>query len=143
MYGLTIRFLADNSTLVRFDGIDASWTFTALKGPYGVLEKYDLFVGSKISLFGRHLTISSANGAACRWIRQEKTRLEKQQAEFRRRIESVGQTPCVRKREKETAQSIARTLKGDEYTNLRFLLKDSARLGEQLAKLGLASKVVK
>jgi hypothetical protein len=141
MYGLTIRYQKNGTTMIKFDGIDATWTYTALKGPYGCLEMHDLFIGAQITLFGRHLTISAANSAACKWISKEKKRLEKQQEEFRRKIESIGEIPCVRRKDTSNVKNITRVGKLDEQTNLRLLLKENARLGEQLAKLGLAQRL--
>jgi len=92
-------------------------------------------------VFGRHLTISSANTAACQWNEAESQCLVKQQELFRKKIESVGEVPCVRKKvENGKIGSIAR---GDAHYgkhNLRMILKDNAKLGEQLFKLGLALK---
>ncbi len=141
MYGLTIRYQRNGTTMIKFDGIDATWTYTALKGPYGCLEMHDLFIGAKITLFGRHLTISAANSAACKWIAKEKKRLEKQQEAFRKKIESIGEIPCVKRKESSNVKDITRVGKLDEHTNLRLVLKENARLGEQLAKLGLAQRL--
>lgn len=141
MYGLTIRYQKNRTTMIKFDGIDATWTYTALKGPYGCLEMHDLFVGAKVTLFGRHLTISAANSAACKWISKEKKRLEKQQEEFRRKVESIGEIPCVKRKDSSNVKDITRVGKLDEQTNLRLLLKENARLGEQLANLGLAQRL--
>ena len=67
-YGMIIRFFTDGSTQVKFDGVDAEWIFTVLDGPYGPVDKYDLFIGAKVKVFGRHLTISSANVSVCHEI---------------------------------------------------------------------------
>jgi hypothetical protein len=141
LYGLTIRFLENGDTLLKFDGIDGEWTFTSLKGPYGCLEMYDLYIGAKINVFGRHLTISSANAAACHWIQSEQARLEKQQDEFRKKIELLGEVPCVKKKLTNTIRHITRNEKTAGQTNLRQILKDNARLGEQLANLGLGAQL--
>jgi hypothetical protein len=143
LYGLTIRFLDNGDTLLKFDGINGEWTFTALKGPYGVLEMQDLFIGARVNVFGRHLTISSANAAACNWIQSEQARLEKEQEEFRRKIESLGEVPCIRKKTISTIRDITRNAKTAGQTNLRQILKDNARLGDQLASLGLADQIVR
>jgi hypothetical protein len=140
---LTIRFLDNGDTLLKFDGINGEWTFTALKGPYGVLEMQDLFIGARVNVFGRHLTISSANAAACNWIQSEQARLEKEQEEFRRKIESLGEVPCIRKKTISTIRDITRNAKTAGQTNLRQILKDNARLGDQLASLGLADQIVR
>lgn len=141
LFGLTIRYLENGTTMIRFDGIEGEWTYSALKGPYGCLEMHDLFVGAKINLFGRHLTISACNSAASKWIDKERKRLEKQQEEFRRKIESIGATPVVKKREAQTIRHITRDAKTVAQANLRLLLKENARLGEQVASLGLAMRL--
>jgi hypothetical protein len=141
LYGLTLRFLETGEMLLKFDGIDGEWTFTSLKGPYGCLEMSDLYIGARIQVFGRHLTISSANAAACHWIFNETARLKKQQEEFQKRVESVGQVPCIQRKPVSTIRHITRNSKTIGHTNLRQLMKENARLGEQLANLGLAHQI--
>lgn len=140
MYGLTLRFdLSNGTTSVRFDGVaNSDWTFTALKGPYGALEPHDLYVGAKVQVFGRHLTISTANSAAVRWIEREAKRLNNLQAKFRKRIESVGQKPIVIAPKPEVVRHVERENKKAGQINMRKLLTDVSKLGEQLANLGLA-----
>lgn len=139
LYGLTLRVLGAR-TCIKFDGMDGQWEYIALKGPFGSLELHDLFIGAKVSVFGRHLTISSANLAACEWIDKERRRLGKQADEFRRRIESVGHVPVVRKVDVQSVKHIMRDSKTKGQVNLRNILKDNAKLGEQLASLGMANR---
>lgn len=143
LYGLTIRVnpLDSSHTFIRFDGMDGQWEYVALKGPHGSLELHDLFIGAKVTVFGRHLTISSANLAAVQWVEKEHKRLLKQQDIFRRKIENVGQVPVVRKSDAQSVKHITRDAKIKGQVNLRAVLKDNAKLGEQLANLGLASRV--
>jgi hypothetical protein len=140
VYGLTLRYnIQDGTTSVRFDGVsDSEWTFAALKGPYGAIEPHDLFVGAKIEIFGRHLTISSGNSHALHWIVHEAHRLQKLQEKFRLKIESVGHKPIVKPHERKVINHITRDVKTAGHVNLRKILNDTARLGEQLAQLGLA-----
>lgn len=140
MYGLTLRYDQENGTTsVRFDGVSNSdWTFTALKGPYGLLEPHDLYVGAKVEVFGRHLTISTANSAAVKWIERESRRLTALQAKFRKRIESVGQKPVVIAPRPQVVRHVERENKKAGQINLRKLLSDISKLGDQLAQLGLA-----
>lgn len=144
IYGLTLRFNPDDgSTLVKFDGVrEGEWTFTSLQGPCGVLEMHDLFIGAKIEVFGRHLTISTANGPAARWIHSESKRLMKMQNAFRARIESVGHKPVVPKPEIQAVKNIMRDTKTSSMANLRKMSMDCAKLGEQVAQLGLAQMAV-
>lgn len=140
LYGLTLRVFPDEvgKTLLKFDGMDGQWDYIALKGPYGSLELHDLYIGAKVTVFGRHLTISSANRAAVHFIDEERGRLMRQQSEFRRKIESLGHVPVVRKVESQAVKHIVRDSKTKGHVNLRALIKDTAKLGEQLAALGLA-----
>lgn len=140
MYGLTLRYnIADGTTSLRFDGVSNSdWTFTALKGPFGALEPQDLYVGARVEVFGRHLTISSANSASVRWIENEAKRLGKLQDRFRKKIESVGQKPIVIPPKPGVIRNVERVNKKAGQINLRKLLNDVSKLGEQLAQLGLS-----
>lgn len=144
VHSLTIRYYdgEDRKTMVRIDGMDAQWTFSALEGPYGAIGKHDLYIGAKITIFGSHMTISGANSIACKWIAKEAKRLEKQQAHFQGQIESVGQMPAVRRQHyKEVLRHVDRESKSQGQRNLRKLLNENAKLGEQLADLGLARQL--
>lgn len=138
LYGLMIRYFEDHNTLIKFDGIDGEWIFTSLKGPYGRLTQHDLYIGAQVTVFGRHLTILSCNAAAVQWAEREHKRLEKQQELFRSKILSVGQRPCVLKPEAQTIKHITRDQKAVVHVNLRKMLNENARLGEQLSSLGLS-----
>jgi hypothetical protein len=47
-FGLTIRYYdEDGRTIVKFDGLDGGWHLTTLDGPYGPLDRNDLFLGAK------------------------------------------------------------------------------------------------
>lgn len=145
MYGLSLKFNpVDGSCLIKFDGIlDGQWSYTSMKGPYGPIEMHDLTVGSTIEVFGRRLTISSANSTAVKWINREAKRLNKIQDEFRRKIESVGQKPCIpAKAESGTVQHITRDNKVSGHINLRKILNENARLGEQISHLGMAQVLI-
>eukprot|EP01031_Cornospumella_fuschlensis_P045655 gene45655-55883_t len=144
LYGLTLRVFPDEvgKTLLKFDGMDGEWEYIALKGPYGSLELHDLYIGAKVSVFGRHLTISSANRAAVHFIDEERRRLMRQQEAFRQKIESLGHVPVVRKAESHAVKHIVRDHKTKGHVNLRALMKDNAKLGEQLASLGLAAHML-
>ncbi len=141
LYGLTLRVVPDDmgKIYIKFDGMAGQWEYAALKGPYGSLELHDLFIGAKLNVFGRHLSISSANHEALRWIDKEQQHLMKQQENFRKLIERVGQVPVVRRPAAKAVQHITRDVKTKGQVNLRNLLKDNAKLGEQLASLGLTS----
>ena len=137
LYSLFIRYYA-NQTIVKFDGIDGEWIYSNLKGPYGLVEQEDLFIGAKVTVFGRHLSISSINTAATKWIAKTEKILRKQQEAFCGRIESVNAIPCVKKTQPTASRNITRENKGIGNCNLRKLKNENARLGEQIASLGLA-----
>lgn len=143
LYGLTLRFYAEQQrTLIKFDGLVGEWVYSAIKGPYGPMEQMDFFIGAKVNVFGRHLTISSASGSAIRWIEKERKRLEKQQERFREKITAVGQVPCIKGKDTSIVRHITRgadILPG--HTDLRKLLLCNARLGAQLAALGLSEQL--
>ena len=47
-YGLILRYFEDQSTQIKFDGVEGEWLLTALEGPYGPMDRYDLFIGAKV-----------------------------------------------------------------------------------------------
>jgi hypothetical protein len=136
-YGLTIRFFEDQQTMVRIDGIDGQWLFSALEGPHGPLTRYDLFIGAKVTVFGRHLTISSANASVCHWIEVEARKLEKRIAWLQSKIEEGGDTPCVRREPPKTIRHIQRSAQPEGHSNLRKLCIDKSKLQNQLCDMGL------
>lgn len=143
LYGLTFRYYEQSQkTLIRFDGLLGDWVYSVLQGPYGPLEHIDFFIGAKIKVFGRQVTISSASGSAIRWIEAQRKRLEKQQERFREKILAVGQVPCVKPKAPDVVRHITR---GDSseagHTDLRKLMMVNAKLGEQLVSLGLCDQL--
>jgi hypothetical protein len=142
LYGLSLRFYEEGGgrTLIKFDGLVGEWVFSTLQGNYGPIDQHDLYIGAKITVFGRHLTISSASGSAMRWIEKEKRRLEKHQDYFREKIATVGKVPCVKGKDATCIRHITRD-KPPGQVDLRRLQLDTARLGEQIASLGLSSQL--
>ena len=145
IFGLTIRYyLQSLETLIKFDGIDGEWVNTEISGPSGdSLDQYDLFIGAKVIVFGRHLTISSASNKAIQWIEREKKRLEKQQESFRQMITCIGKIPCIRER---AAPDIVRHITRGRaippgHENLRRLKMENVKLGEQVVTLGLGGQL--
>jgi len=143
LYGLTLRYYEEShKTVIRFDGIVGDWVYSMIQGPYGPLEHKDFFVGAKITVFGRHLTISSASGTAIRWIERERKRLEKQQEMFREKIMAVGKVPCVKGKPTDIVRHITRGAPIEPgHADLRKISMINARLGEQLASLGLSDQL--
>jgi len=138
-YGLTLRYFEDGSTVVRFDGLDGQWVFSQLEGTHGPIERYDLFVGAKIRVFGRHLTISSTSASTCQWIDEEGKRLQKRQDWLQSKIESVGAVPVVRRNEPIGVKCNFTKKANSGNADLRRLHGENAKLAAQLAELGMGS----
>ena len=139
LFGLTIRYYSETGqTLVKFDGIVGEWLFSQLKGPYGSIEQLDLFIGAKVNVFGRHLSISAASAEAINWIERAKKRLEKQQRAYQEKIISVGKNPVVAVKTPGPVRHITRGVRPPGTCDLRRLALENARLGEQIADIGLA-----
>lgn len=138
---MIIRCYDDMSTQIKFDGVEGEWLFTTLEGPYGPVDRYDLFIGAKIKVFGRHLTISSANATVCHWIDQQSKKLEHKIKWLQEKIEKVGSVPIIRRDAPKVMRHITRSEKAAGYQNLRKLKIDLAKLGEQLSELGLSHLV--
>ncbi len=130
-------FLQDGSTRVKFEGVTGEWLLTVLEGPYGPVDRYDLFIGAKIKLFGRSLTIAAANASVCHWIDVRGKELKKLVMWFQNKIETVGAIPVIRRIAPTVTRYIVRSNKAEGHQNLRKLKIDIAKLGEQLADLGL------
>lgn len=141
-YGLTIRYnIEDGSSVVKFDGVDAKWYMNVLEGPYGPIERWDLFIGAKVRIFGRHLSITSANASVCHWNDVQAKKLMKKQEWLRQKIESVGAVPVVRRQVPVSIKNIVRASKAEGRTDLRRLFNENTKLYEQLTKLGLAGTI--
>lgn len=144
-FGVVIRYFGDQRTMIRFDGVDARWEYSLLQGAHGPVGRYDLFVGARVKLFGRQLTISSCNATVCHAIEMEGKRLMKKQAWLQTRIESLGGTPVVRRTNDAggtVIRNIQRSSKSYGSTNLRRLHRENCRLKEQMAGMGLGQVVL-
>lgn len=134
-YGLTLRLFPDSSIQIKFTGVESEWNFTSLKGPYGAITIHDLFIGSRVSIFGKSVTINSSSLLASKYLHSEAVKLLKQQEKYQLKIESIGIKPCIKKKDYKTLLQTKLLTK----LNLRQLLKENAKLGEQLSILGLAN----
>lgn len=142
-YGLLMRYFLDNgNTLVKFDGIEGEWQLGELEGPFGPADRNDLFIGGKVKLFGRSLTISTANASVCHLIDIEGKRLQNMIKWLQTKIETVGAVPVIRREVPTMTRHIQRNSKAEGHQNLRKLKTKIARLGEQLAHLGLSYLLV-
>jgi hypothetical protein len=138
-YGLVMRYYEDGSTDIKFDGVDGMWVATQLEGHYGPIEKIDLFVGAKIKIFGRHLSINSTGASTTHWIEEEGKRLMKQQNWLQERVESVGKVPIIRRPPPIGPLSFSgRSSKPAGGDNLRMITVNNGKLLEQLATLGMS-----
>lgn len=140
-FGLTIVYSVEHQkTLVKFDGIDnARWQYSLLEGFHGPVDRYDLFIGSRVKLLGRTLTISSAKNDAVEWIDREYKILLRKQEFLITKVESVGKKPVVRRQTTEGMNNIKRDFKGTGgRCDLRKILNGNKKLSDQLAGLGLA-----
>ena len=140
-YGLVIRYFEDGQTIIKFDGLDGKWHYSQLEGQYGPIERYDLFIGARVKVFGRHLTVSATSASTCHWIDIEGKKLQKHQEWLQAKIESVGAVPLVRRQPPTAIKHIVRASKSAGNTDLRRLANENARLSEQIANLGLGSSV--
>lgn len=143
IFGLTIRFIInDERTIVRLDGQNTDWDYVVLEGPYGPATRHDLFIGSKIKVYGRNLIIRAANREACQWIDKEYKRMVKQQDSMQMRIEKCGLIPVV---QRVYAPPILINTRGGPGSggrcDLTRMRRDISRLGEQLVNIGMAQEM--
>jgi hypothetical protein len=137
-YGLTVRWYMDRSVTITFDGLEGKWDLSHLEGLYGPIERIDLFVGAKLNIFGRKMSINSCGASTCKWIEDEGQRLKKQQNWLQERVESVGKVPVVRRPPpKGPLQNSGRGGRPAGSDDLRRMTTENSKLLEQLAKIGM------
>ena len=89
-------------------------------------------------IFGRHLTITSADASVCRWIEKKGEKLTKKVAWLQEKIEKVGAVPIIRREAPVMTRNIVRATNSAGHQNLRKLKNDIGKLSEQLVDLGLS-----
>lgn len=90
-YGMNLLFFPNDQHFeITFDGVRACWRFSRIDGPYGPIDEDDLFIGSKIIVFDRHLTITSANSDICRMIDAKGLLLKKRISWLQAKLEAIG-----------------------------------------------------
>lgn len=137
-YGLTLKyFLEDKHFELVFDGVDAVWKYSKMDGIYGPIDKYDLFIGSKITFFGRHLSISSTNSNICRIIDNTENKMKKKREYLQQKIEMIGAIPIVKRAAQERIREITRSSSKTGHGNLRKIRNECMKLSEQMGELGL------
>ena len=141
-FGLLIRYYDNRDTFVKIDG-SGDWQNTLIETRSGIADKYDLFIGSKIKVFGRHLTICSCSVAVCGEIDSMGNKLRSNQEWLRSKIESVGAVPVVPAPKDMNKDALQLRYTSTGKANLRKLFTDNNRLIEQMCTLGLSHLVEK
>lgn len=131
-------FLDDKHFEIRFHGVNAVWRYNKLEGIYGPIELIDLFVGNKIVIFDRHLTITSTTLEICNMIDHEAQKLQKHKAYLQSKLDKVGVIPVIRRETPSTTRHITRASSKSGTCNLRKIHIDICKLNEQLVDLGLS-----
>jgi len=112
-YCVLVRYFEEDQHVeIKFDGIEGEWAFTFLSGPYGPVERCDLFIGAQLTLFGRRLSISSANASVCLSIDHDAKKLKFRRAWLQQKIECIGAIPVVRRDPPSVTRHILRESKG-------------------------------
>lgn len=107
-----------------------------INSPYGLVDKYDLFITSKVKILGRKITLTMTNASTCQNIKKESVNLLKRQNWLQEKLESIGATPIV-KRQPPKVSSVARSCKMEGQINLRRIYIDNIKLSEQMIDAGL------
>lgn len=136
LFGLTIRYYENGVTCLKFDGANKEWIETVVEGPNGPVDRYDLFIDGKVKIFGRTISISTTCASNCHWIYNEGQKLLKKQSWLQSKIESIGAVPVVKRPPPKVAQGF-RAAKSEGQTNLRRIVSENIKLGEQMVDLGL------
>mmetsp|Transcript_10870 Transcript_10870/g.16555 ORF Transcript_10870/g.16555 Transcript_10870/m.16555 type:complete len:242 (+) Transcript_10870:62-787(+) len=141
-YGMNLcYFPGDKHFEITFDGVHASWVFSKIDGPYGPLDEDDLFLGAKVKVFDRHLTISTANAHICHMIDRKEKLLKKRRAWLQEKIETIGAIPVVKRNVQSAIKHISRADQKPGTANLRRLQNEISRLTEQMGELGLSHMI--
>jgi len=102
----------------------------------GRLEASDLYIGAKIQLLGRDITLQEATTASVEWLESVGKSLKRKKRKLQKRVESLGFKACV----EETYKDLDPTsIKRNSYilgsTNLQKLKKDIVQLESQIRQL--------
>ena len=89
-------------------------------------------------IFGRHLTITSADSSVCHGIEKKAEKLTKKIAWLQEKIEKIGAVPLIRRQAPVVTRNIVREANSSGHSNLRKLKNDVSKLSEQLLDLGLS-----
>jgi hypothetical protein len=140
-YNLFLRYFNhDEHFEIKFDTIDGIWAYSYLEGSYGPISKYDLFVGAKIKLFGRNLTIQNASASFCRWIDDTAIQMKERRLFLQNKIENIGVKAVVPREMNQVTRNIIRDSdKAGGRTNLRKLYIEISLLEKQLCDNGFVN----
>eukprot|EP01041_Mallomonas_annulata_P009922 gene9922-20631_t len=137
-FGMTMRyFIDDNHIEIMFDGVDGGWIYSYLEGSHGPISRYDLFVGAKVKLFGRCLTIRSCTASAAEWIDMTAKEMRARRTWLQSKIESIGVTAVIPRAPPTVTRHITRETKNGGKENLRKLDSELMKLEQQLSDIGL------
>jgi len=137
-FGVLIRYFdIDKHVEIKFDGIEGEWTYSYLEGDYGPVDRFDLYLGARVKLFGRSLSITSASPQVIEWIDNEAKIMENKRAWLQEKIESLGAVPVVRRKPPQIVRNILRGVITGGRANLRALRSDIFKLEDQMVNLGL------
>jgi hypothetical protein len=92
------------------------------------VDRYDLFIGSQVKVFGRHLSITSTNGSTCEWIEKEGRKLHARIEKLQDKVHSIGAVPVVLKPPPSVVRALTRSATKPGSVNLRKLNNDILRL---------------
>lgn len=138
-YTATLRyFLSTGAVQIFFEGVEGSWTYSRLDGPYGPVDLDDLFLGAQLVVFGRHLSVTSAGADRCMGIDARAETLLKRRKWLQEKIETVGATPVIKRDPPASIRNIVRQSNHSGRSNLRKMVQDNLKLQDQLVDLGLA-----
>ena len=140
-FGLSIKVYKNGDILIKFDNVDGQWRKGMIDTKYGPADRNDFFIGSKILVFKRHLTICSCPYEVCRETEALGDALRERQAWLRSKIESVRAVPVVPLRKSNLIIENQMRLTSSGKSNLRLLTIENNKLVEQLCSLGMAHLV--
>jgi hypothetical protein len=135
-------FLRDKHFEIRFEGVNAVWRYSKIDGAFGPIDQLDLFVGAKINIFDRHLTITSTTLEICHLIDQKEKKMLKRKTYLQSKIETVGVIPVIRRYMHQSTRHITRASSKSGTANLRRLHNEICKLQEQLVDLGMSHLLV-
>ena len=143
IFSLSIRYnIRDAETMIKFDGNEYDWERIILESTYGPIIPHDLFIGSKIKIYGRIIIITTASRESCQWVETEYKKLLKQQEKMRLKIEKIGIVPAVTRPYIAPVTHFSRDGPGfGGRCDLRKIHNENSKLGEQLALIGMGPKL--